>query len=384
MGELNINTVTFMICIIMLIYLVKGITNKFSAYDMFSRAAGTINIILFAASLVISFFTMKEIILVLNTLNNGVYSSILANFMSNKGLLLPLIALVLFLTTFFILQYIRLQFDGLIKLISESICKAVKEMGKVNRIFIGILMEIPRFLVAITVFVMMLSFFNNYYPSNPLSLPSGESGVYKYIYSYSASPIINSSLGKSIPAFVINTMDDISTGISDSKISGKPNILTSLSYLRFQFECRSNVEIDSMAKKITINEKTDRGKAYAIYKWIGSNIDYDWGKYNNILDNKNKDDKFGAIAAYTARKGICEDYSDLFVAMARAAGLKVRVVVGQGYSSGNWVGHAWNEVYISEENKWIFLDTTWAMSGNYFDNANFVRDHVFEAVAGEW
>jgi len=39
--------------------------------------------------------------------------------------------------------------------------------------------------------------------------------------------------------------------------------------------------------------------------------------------------------------------------------------------------HAWNEIYISEENKWIPVDSTFgaSMRSNYFDNNDFYKDH---------
>ncbi|WP_243099135.1 transglutaminase-like domain-containing protein [Clostridium sp. MF28] len=69
--------------------------------------------------------------------------------------------------------------------------------------------------------------------------------------------------------------------------------------------------------------------------------------------------------------------------MSRAANLKVRLLGGQAYDGEQYVGHAWNQVYLADENKWINVDTTFYDGGNYFDS-NLFNKHDVEEIAGEW
>jgi transglutaminase-like putative cysteine protease len=71
--------------------------------------------------------------------------------------------------------------------------------------------------------------------------------------------------------------------------------------------------------------------------------------------------------------------------MCRAAGLKVRLVTGLAYSGVAWGDHAWNEVYSTEEDRWINVDATFGSAGvNYFDKPDFSMDHSDAEVQGEW
>ncbi|MNP84791.1 hypothetical protein D3C76_1842530 [compost metagenome] len=57
------------------------------------------------------------------------------------------------------------------------------------------------------------------------------------------------------------------------------------------------------------------------------------------------------------------------------------MVTGQGYNGqGGYGPHAWNEVYLSENKKWIPLDSTWAQSGNWFNPPNFAATHIRDGV----
>ena len=104
----------------------------------------------------------------------------------------------------------------------------------------------------------------------------------------------------------------------------------------------------------------------------------------HIVKNNEKVEDSGAIAAFNNRSGICFDYSCLYVAMARAVNLKVRLLTGSAYDGSQYGPHAWNEVYISEIEKWVPVDTTFYLAGNYFNNDDFYEDHIIDSIAGEW
>lgn len=146
---------------------------------------------------------------------------------------------------------------------------------------------------------------------------------------------------------------------------------------------KSTNEIDVMARELTYNVTDDIDKARILYSWIGSNLEYDYDRAEKALNNEEVENS-GAITAFKTRSGICFDYSCLYVAMARAVDLKVRLLTGTAYDGSQYGPHAWNEVYISEMGKWIPVDTTFYLAGNYFNNDNFYEDHIIDSIAGEW
>lgn len=146
---------------------------------------------------------------------------------------------------------------------------------------------------------------------------------------------------------------------------------------------KSTEEIDSMAITLTENADNDMDKARILYSWVGSNLQYDYDRAEKALNNE-KLENSGAISAFNTRSGICFDYSCLYVAMARAADLKVRLLTGSAYDGTQYGPHAWNEVYINEIEEWIPVDTTFYLAGNYFNNDDFYEDHIIDSIAGEW
>lgn len=136
-------------------------------------------------------------------------------------------------------------------------------------------------------------------------------------------------------------------------------------------------DITGVAIEITKDKKSDEEKAYALYDWIGSRIVYDHEKVRlyeeeHIWMEQTPEDTF------KSQKGVCIDYSRLYAVMARSVNLEVKVITGLGYDGrGGYGPHAWNEVYISEINQWIPLDSTWASSGgNWFNPEKFEETHI--------
>lgn len=76
---------------------------------------------------------------------------------------------------------------------------------------------------------------------------------------------------------------------------------------------------------------------------------------------------------FTHKRGFCEHYAQSFVVMMRAAGVPARVVTGylggEYQSNGNfWQirsknAHAWAEVWLPNEQAWLRVDPTGAVSG---------------------
>lgn len=146
---------------------------------------------------------------------------------------------------------------------------------------------------------------------------------------------------------------------------------------------KSNKEIRDKAKELTLRVYGDRDKARRLYIWIGNNIDYDNDKAVKVV-NAPSCVNSGAIVTYETRKGICFDYASLFTAMCKSIGLKSRVIVGEALSGNEYVSHAWNEVYLADEKKWINVDATFYNGGDFFDSKNFNNYHKKIRIAGEF
>lgn len=114
-----------------------------------------------------------------------------------------------------------------------------------------------------------------------------------------------------------------------------------------------DMEAVKKAAELTKNLKTDREKINAVYRFVVENISYDYDKIKNIPTTYVPDiDRILADG-----KGICYDYSALFAAMLRSLGIPCKLV--KGYSSNVKGYHAWNEVYLADEDRWAIIDTTY-------------------------
>jgi hypothetical protein len=139
----------------------------------------------------------------------------------------------------------------------------------------------------------------------------------------------------------------------------------------------TNKLIIEKALEITKHLNSDVEKAKAIYNWVIQNIEYDYEKYSKHLTN-DYNNEYGALLALNTRKGVCYDYVALTAALGRASGIQTKLVKGTGIINGRTGYHAWNEMYLEEQNKWVKLDTTFAavLKGNYFDNEDFDESHI--------
>jgi hypothetical protein len=121
--------------------------------------------------------------------------------------------------------------------------------------------------------------------------------------------------------------------------------------------------IESVGRYFAQEEQDPARRARAVHDYVSTRLEYDKlatdAEANHVFSN---------------RRAKCGGYANLFAAIARAAGLRVAVVLG--------ASHAWNAVYMDGE--WHSIDTTWDRRGDgtvsheYFmpSEAVFVRDHV--------
>ncbi len=62
-----------------------------------------------------------------------------------------------------------------------------------------------------------------------------------------------------------------------------------------------------------------------------------------------------AVQVLHARSGDCNEHTQLYVAVARAAGIPARAAAGLAYVNGKFYYHAWPEVYLG---RWVAVDPT--------------------------
>jgi len=141
----------------------------------------------------------------------------------------------------------------------------------------------------------------------------------------------------------------------------------------------SNPQIRALAKTYT----TPRD----IYNYVVKTLSYDESRVSLSPARK------GAVAALAKpNNSICMEFTDVFVAIARAAGIPAREVVGYAHTNDTKlrpmslvsdVLHSWPEYYDSGKNMWIPIDPTWANTTggvNYFDKLDF--NHIAFVIHG--
>jgi transglutaminase-like putative cysteine protease len=123
---------------------------------------------------------------------------------------------------------------------------------------------------------------------------------------------------------------------------------SSSQYVQTTKNCQvTNSQIQALAKSITSGKSSVYDKAVAIFNWVRDKLGYSF--YYNT--------KYGAVGTLNAKTGNCVDTAHLLIALERAAGIPARYVHGYcKFSSGNWYGHVWAQIYI--EGKWYNADAT--------------------------
>lgn len=107
------------------------------------------------------------------------------------------------------------------------------------------------------------------------------------------------------------------------------------------------------AAELTAGLTTDKQKLDALYRYVTKNMTYDYEKISTLQTTyvPNVD------SVLAAGKGICYDYSAVFAAMLRSQGIPAKLI--KGYSTNVKEYHAWNQVWLSAEQRWIIIDTTY-------------------------
>lgn len=125
----------------------------------------------------------------------------------------------------------------------------------------------------------------------------------------------------------------------------------------------------------------------AIYAYVAQTLNYD---FDRVRDNK---PRLGAVGSLKDQdSAVCREFTDLFIAISRAAGIPARQVEGYAHTENikqrplslvRDILHAWPEYYDSEKKTWVMVDPTWASTTggiDYFSVLDF--DHLTFVIKG--
>jgi transglutaminase-like putative cysteine protease len=125
-----------------------------------------------------------------------------------------------------------------------------------------------------------------------------------------------------------------------------------------------------------------------IYNYVVRTLAYDYQRVNaNPI-------RMGAVMALQEPKNaVCMEFTDAFIAIARAAGIPARQAVGFAYTTNTKlrplslvtdIMHAWPEYYDADRQLWIGIDPTWGNTTggiDYFNKLDF--NHIVFAINGK-
>ncbi|OFI06108.1 transglutaminase-like superfamily protein [Clostridium acetireducens DSM 10703] len=390
---MKLNPITIILLLSFIYPLLKGFLFKFSSHDLKYDIEELGKNISFIAGIVLGTYYGRKIFIqhyggVYKKIYNSIPYSILKYIESNNFVIYLIIIPILIIITYKIV-FLILQLMNLITIypILDNIESFLSRKSEVFKRVAGALFQIPKalcYLLIITFLFNLVSILNG---SKALDKYLETSKPYKYICKEVVIPITNSRIAKKLPNIIDNSFKVVikNSNNQNDKVSynNKGRTIVYYNGVTLDEGIKSNSKIDKFAKSIVSNEVSTRNKAKILYNWIGSNISYDNEKADKVLNN-DFNVRSGAVATFETRKGICFDYSCLYVSMCRANGIKVRLITGYGFNGLTWVNHAWNQVYIPEESQWINVDTTFYKGGNYFDSRRFKIDHKNGTIAGEW
>ncbi|MEM5871697.1 MAG: transglutaminase-like domain-containing protein, partial [Candidatus Aenigmatarchaeota archaeon] len=134
----------------------------------------------------------------------------------------------------------------------------------------------------------------------------------------------------------------------------------------------NNPRIRSLAEEITKDAKNDFEKVVKLATWVHEHLTYDLSYTGKNLD---------ALSVLEQKRGVCAEYTTLFIALVRSIGIPAKFVSGFSFGERGWERHAYAEVYLG---KWVpvdplwleigFLDATHIKFGESFDN--YIKNNV--------
>lgn len=167
-----------------------------------------------------------------------------------------------------------------------------------------------------------------------------------------------------------------------------PNLINSYTRAAKYWEVEDSA-VASQAQKLFDPKLSAAKNAQRIFDFVTDHLSYDYSK----LQTGDLTRLGARTALQESDKAVCMEYTDLFIALARAAGIPAREVNGFAYTAdeshrplslrlqGGDVLHAWPEVYLPDSG-WVMADPTWSSTsgGDYF--SVFDLSHIAFVVKG--
>jgi transglutaminase-like putative cysteine protease len=178
-------------------------------------------------------------------------------------------------------------------------------------------------------------------------------------------------------------MEVLVAGVAQVNLTPKQQSLSEKDFKEYTKEKPYWQTNDSRIKELANELKTPQ----AIYDYVVKTLQYD---FSRVTDDK---PRLGAVDALKNQdSAVCLEYTDLFIAIARAAGIPAREVNGFAYTENakqrpisvtRDILHAWPEYYDTEKKTWVMVDPTWGSTTGGVDYFNVMDyDHLAFAIKG--
>lgn len=174
------------------------------------------------------------------------------------------------------------------------------------------------------------------------------------------------------------TMDTL-LSLDELKDIPQPAVLASHTKSQKYWETSNSNILDIVSERKTVEE---------LYQYVVKTLSYSGANLSSIPPRK------GAVEALsTPAESVCQEFTDLFITLARAKGIPARRLTGFAYSEDSELRplslqtdilHAWPEYYHQEQKRWVSVDPTWENTTggvDYFNN--FDLNHIVFAINGE-
>jgi len=146
----------------------------------------------------------------------------------------------------------------------------------------------------------------------------------------------------------------------------------------------SNPDIKALATELASGEDDAYVVAVKIADWVQQNISYS-------ITTLTSEASQSASWVLESRYGVCDELTNLYIALLRSVGIPARFVTGISYTSSDlfsepWNLHGWTEVYFPDYG-WIPFDVTYGQYG-FVDPTHIKFSHATDSeqasISYEW
>ncbi len=149
---------------------------------------------------------------------------------------------------------------------------------------------------------------------------------------------------------------------------------------------KDHPQIQAKLTEILGNTQEVREKVKLIYQYVVNTLKYDPNRLNEKIE------RLGAVTVLSnPTQAVCMEFTDLFIALARAANIPARELDGFAYTANTTLRplsltkdilHAWPE-YWDDKRGWVMIDPTWENTTQGVDYFNkFDLNHFAFVVKG--